>query len=425
LTLTRYNYNLIRPVNIVPTSLYNGNPTNTITSTISNNNLVTISNTLNYLKPFTPAIVKHQYSFTETKLKNYPVGIFELIYDIPINITITDYYDLYFNKDNSTDQTKIPIEYIDRNAKKPIIKQFNIYNNCHSIYSYTDDYELYLNENKLLNISSIGTLTTAGNIETNNLYLKGDIYNADGISLYDNILSLMNNISSTANLELHSKNIILNPGVGLNDYYRGGVLINGNNINEINNNIFQINNYEGNDNLLTLNSSSSNAFAHFISKTNQTGTFNNKNSIYRIGNSNGIFGIWKDLTILPYNSNYFIDGKTAYQEALRVNYINSNFEIHTSGTFTQSSDKRLKTDIKKIENALEKIISLNGITYNINNDENRKTGLIAQEVNEVLPEAISTDTNGYYTIAYGNLAGLIIEAIKELKTEIDLIKTRV
>jgi hypothetical protein len=61
----------------------------------------------------------------------------------------------------------------------------------------------------------------------------------------------------------------------------------------------------------------------------------------------------------------------------------------------------------------------------INNDENRKTGLIAQEVNEVLPEAISTDTNGYYTIAYGNLAGLIIEAIKELKTEIDLIKTRV
>ena len=425
LTLTRYNYNLIRPVNIVPTSLYNGNPTNTITSTISNNNLVTISNTLNYLKPFTPAIVKHQYSFTETKLKNYPVGIFELIYDIPINITITDYYDLYFDKDNSTDQTKIPIEYIDINAKKPIIKQFNIYNNCHSIYSYTDDYELYLNENKLLNISSIGTLTTAGNIETNNLYLKGDIYNADGISLYDNILSLMNNISSTANLELHSKNIILNPGVGLNDYYRGGVLINGNNINEINNNIFQINNYEGNDNLLTLNSSSSNAFAHFVSKTNQTGTFNNKNSIYRIGNSNGIFGIWKDLTILPYNSNYFIDGKTAYQEALTVNYINSNFEIHTSGTFTQSSDKRLKTDIKKIENALEKIISLNGITYNINNDENRKTGLIAQEVNEVLPEAISTDTNGYYTIAYGNLAGLIIEAIKELKTEIDLIKTRV
>jgi len=425
LTLTRYNYKLCRHENIVPTSLYNGSPTNTIISTVTNNNSVTISNTLNYLKTFTPAIVKHQYHLSEDKLINYNVGIFELIYDIPINITITDYYDLYFANNDLTDQTRIPLEYININAKKPIIKHVNIYNNSHNIYSYTDDYELYLNENKLLNISSIGTLTTTGNIETNNLYLKGDIYNADGISLYDNILSLMNNISSTANLELHSKNIILNPGIGINDYYRGGVLINGNNINEINNNIFQINNYDGNDNLLTLNSSSSNSYAHFISKVTQIGAFNNINSIFRVGNSNGVFGIWKDLTTIPYNNNYFIDGKTLYQEALTISYIGTNFVIHTNGTFTESSDKRLKTDIKKIENALEKLMTLNGITYKLNNDENKKTGLIAQEVKEVLPEAISTDTNGYYSIAYGNLAGLIIEAIKELKTEIDLIKLRV
>jgi hypothetical protein len=422
LTLTRYNYNLVRPTNTVPKSLYNGSHTNTITKTITFNNQITITNTLNYLKTFTPAITTHQYSFTETKLKNYPVGIFELIYDIPINITITDYYDLYFNKTDITDQTKIPLEYININQKKPQIKHVNIYNNSHNIYSYTDDYELYLNDNKLLNISSIGTLTTSGNIETNNLYLKGDIYNADGISLYDNILSLMNNISSTANLELHSKNIILNPGIGFNDYYRGGVLINGNNINEINNNIFQINNYDGNDNLLTLNSSSSNSFAHFVSKVNQIGSYN---SIFRIGNSNGIFGIWKDLTSIPYNNNYFIDGMSAYQEALTISYVGSNFEIHTPGRVYELSDKRLKTDIKKIENALDKLLSLNGITYTMNNDEKRKTGLIAQEVKEVLPEAISTDTNGFYNISYGNLAGLIIEAIKELKSEIDIMKAKV
>ena len=425
LTLNRYNYDLNRPVNIVPTSLYNGSFSNIITKTITNN-YVTISNTLNYLKTFEPAIVKHRYSSTpEYKTINYPVCIFELIYNIPINITVIDYYDLYFDKDNNSDQTKLEIEYINVYAKKPIIKQLNIYNNSHNIYSYTDDYEIYLNDNKLLNINSIGTLTTAGNIETNNIYLKGDIYNSDGISLYDNILSLMNNISSTANLELHSKNIVLNPGVGLNDYYKGGVLINGNNINEINNNIFQINNYNGNDNLLTLNSGSSNSFAHFISKVTQPGTFNNVNSIYRIGNSNGVFAIWKDLTTIPYNSSYFIDGKTLYNEALTISNVGSSFVIHTSGTFTWSSDKRLKTDIKKIENALDKLISLNGITYKTNTDENRKTGLIAQEVNQVLPEAVLTDNNGFYSIAYGNLAGLIIEAIKELKTEIDLIKSRV
>jgi hypothetical protein len=90
---------------------------------------------------------------------------------------------------------------------------------------------------------------------------------------------------------------------------------------------------------------------------------------------------------------------------------------------------RLKTDIKRIENALDKIMTLQGITYtsveNKNKEQNRKTGLIAQEVNQVLPEATSINSDGYYSISYGNLAGLIIEAIKELKTEINELKSRI
>jgi hypothetical protein len=427
LFLKNYNYNLIRPLNIVPKSLYNNNHTNTITSNIDNG-IVQIYNTLNYLKTFNPIVNKYSYSNIETKIKNYPVAIFEDIREIPIQFKITDYYDLYFNKDpNVVDTTQLQIEYINTSIKKPSIKHINIYNHCHNIYSYTDDYELYLDDKKLLNISSIGTLTTSGNIETNNLYLKGDIYNADGISLYDNILSLMNNISSTANLELHSKNIILNPGIGINDYYRGGVLINGNNINDINNNLFQINNYNGNDNLLTLNSSSENSYAHFISKVNNPNNLNTKiNSVYRIGNKNGVFGIWKDPNQSAYNSNYYIDGQAIYNNALTIEYVNNAFELRTPGTLFQASDNRLKKDIKKIENALEKLISLNGITYlSENENDKRKTGLIAQEVNSVLPEAVSMDSNGYYNLAYGNMAGLIIEAIKELKTEIDEIKRRI
>ena len=54
----------------------------------------------------------------------------------------------------------------------------------------------------------------------------------------------------------------------------------------------------------------------------------------------------------------------------------------------------------------------------------RQTGLLAQEVNEVLPEAVSINNEGYYNIAYGNLAGLIVESIKELREEIRLIKAK-
>jgi hypothetical protein len=429
LILNNYNYNLTRPLNIVPKSLYNGNHTNTITSNI-NNGVVEINNTLNYLETF--SVNKYLYSNIEYKTIKYPVAVFDNIKDVNINFKITDFYHLYFDK-NNPDTTQLNIEYINTNIKKPLIKQLNIYNHSHNIYSYTDDYEIYLDDKKLLNISSIGTLTTAGNIETNNLYLKGDIYNADGISLYDNILSLMNNISSTANLELHSRNIILNPGIGVDDFYRGGVLINGNNINEINNNLFQINNYTGNDNLLTLNSSSQYSYAHFISKINHpTDLYKKINSVYRIGNNNGIFGIWREPSNTnDYNPNYYINGTDVYNEALTLNYINNAFQLRISGALFQSSDKRLKKDIKKIENALEKLITLNGVTYltkteneNENETQKRNTGLIAQEVNEVLPEAVSTDSNGYYNLSYGNMAGLIIEAIKELKTEIDEIKRR-
>jgi hypothetical protein len=71
------------------------------------------------------------------------------------------------------------------------------------------------------------------------------------------------------------------------------------------------------------------------------------------------------------------------------------------------------------------LISLNGITYLLNDGQKRETGVIAQEVKEVLPEAVSIDPNGYYSVAYGNLAGLMIEAIKELKNEIDQIKLKI
>jgi|SRR5210317_2115728 len=87
--------------------------------------------------------------------------------------------------------------------------------------------------------------------------------------------------------------------------------------------------------------------------------------------------------------------------------------IYGTGNITAYSDKRAKSDIVKIENALDKIDQLNGYTYTMNDE--RYTGLIAQEVLPVLPEAVVGSEETSYAIAYGNMMGLVIEAIKELR----------
>ena len=89
------------------------------------------------------------------------------------------------------------------------------------------------------------------------------------------------------------------------------------------------------------------------------------------------------------------------------------------------SDKRVKTNLQKVENAVSKIEKITGYTYNRIDkeyDTTKYTGLIAQEVQEVLPEAVTEDKNGYLCIAYGNMMSIIVEAIKELKNDICDIK---
>jgi len=91
-------------------------------------------------------------------------------------------------------------------------------------------------------------------------------------------------------------------------------------------------------------------------------------------------------------------------------------DMYATGNITAYSDKRAKSDIKKIENALDKIEQLNGYTFSMN--DKRYTGVIAQEVLPVLPEAVTGSEETNYAVAYGNMIGLLIEAIKELKQKI-------
>lgn len=100
-----------------------------------------------------------------------------------------------------------------------------------------------------------------------------------------------------------------------------------------------------------------------------------------------------------------------------------NGTLTATGNITAYSDVTLKDNITEIDNALEKVNSIRGVTYDrIDQDNARHAGVIAQEVEEVLPEVVHTDDNGIKSVAYGNMVGLLIEAIKEQQAQINELK---
>lgn len=108
-----------------------------------------------------------------------------------------------------------------------------------------------------------------------------------------------------------------------------------------------------------------------------------------------------------------------------------SFDI-VSGDFTAQgdiisiSDATLKDDIRPIEDALQIVQSLNGVTFHRKDDltPRRSVGLLAQDVESVLPEAVRQDTRGK-AVAYGNLVGLLVEAIKDQQAQIDELRSKV
>jgi hypothetical protein len=114
--------------------------------------------------------------------------------------------------------------------------------------------------------------------------------------------------------------------------------------------------------------------------------------------------------------------KTSTGTAGNVASINVAGTATFAGNVTAFSDIRLKTDLEKIPDALNKVKSLTGYTYTRIDSGERQTGLVAQEVQKVLPEAVlNGDT---LALAYGNMVGLLVEAIKEQQEIIETLETR-
>ena len=100
----------------------------------------------------------------------------------------------------------------------------------------------------------------------------------------------------------------------------------------------------------------------------------------------------------------------------------SNGNLGVLGAYQQLSDRNVKSEIEVIDGALSKVAALRGVTYNRTDIEtDRQTGVIAQEVLEVLPEAV-TEFDGKLSVQYGNMMGLMIEAIKELRAEVESLR---
>ena len=114
--------------------------------------------------------------------------------------------------------------------------------------------------------------------------------------------------------------------------------------------------------------------------------------------------------------------------AITCNGITSYSTISSQGDIIaySSSDAALKDNIKNIQNPLSKISKLNGVSFTWNN--NQKTysgydiGVIAQEVQDVFPEIVTTREDGYKAVRYEKLIPLLIECIKELNAKLDALK---
>lgn len=96
--------------------------------------------------------------------------------------------------------------------------------------------------------------------------------------------------------------------------------------------------------------------------------------------------------------------------------------IYAERDISAFSDARYKTNIEVIQNAWSNLDLLHGYTYNWITGGKRCAGVLAQEVQQVLPEVVNTDPDGKLSVAYGNLISFVLQALKEMKQEIIVLK---
>jgi hypothetical protein len=101
--------------------------------------------------------------------------------------------------------------------------------------------------------------------------------------------------------------------------------------------------------------------------------------------------------------------------------------IITCVDLNSSSDFNLKENISNITNGLDTVKQMQGVKFSMKNDDTHriKLGLIAQDVEKVLPEVIGRDYDDFRTVAYQNIVAVLIEAVKELSTQVEELNLKI
>ena len=186
----------------------------------------------------------------------------------------------------------------------------------------------------------------------------------------------------------------------------------------------------------------------FRNNGNNTGLYNQSNGNHFYSNGGGSWGITGNggNVELQFRSNHqstlrgYVYGDTSSNFGLLNDqggwsvrcYSGGGYGGALSGSWTASgdliaySDERVKTNISTIENALDKILSMRGVTYERTDgdDRSQKVGVIAQEIQKILPQVVHEQDNGMLGVSYGNIVGVLIEAIKEQQKEIEVLKAK-
>jgi len=128
------------------------------------------------------------------------------------------------------------------------------------------------------------------------------------------------------------------------------------------------------------------------------------------------------------------DGAVSLYHNNAVKLATASGGVNVTGTLTAStevtvsSDVRFKSNIKTIDSALDKVKAMRGVYFDKHGSENKRSvGVIAQEMQEIMPEVVVTDDteDKHLSVAYGNLVGVLIEAVKELSEEISELRNNV
>jgi hypothetical protein len=98
--------------------------------------------------------------------------------------------------------------------------------------------------------------------------------------------------------------------------------------------------------------------------------------------------------------------------------------IMYANTFTSTSDERLKANIERIDDPFVILNEVKGVRFNWKDGGDPSVGVIAQDVEKVLPEAVKTDPEGMKSVCYDMLIGVLIEAIKDQQKRIDDLEAR-